>query len=103
VGFVFGILALLFGEFFFIPCVVALVLGIAALVQIKKNKGMYNERSRVFAILAIVFGAISMAFWIYIYVQVYQMMSDPSFMLELEQYMEQGMNGTSSSASSLYR
>jgi len=98
-AFIFGLLSIPFGEFFFIPCVLAIVMGIAALVQIRKNPGMYATRYKVFALIGLILGIILLVFWIIIYVAAVQLMSDPSFMKDFENYMNTYLNSGSDTSS----
>ncbi len=98
-AFIFGLLSIPFGEFFFIPCVLAIVMGIAALMQIRKNPMAYASRFKVFAIIGLVLGIILLVFWIIAYIAAARLMSDPAFMKELEQYMNTYINSDSGSSS----
>lgn len=98
-AFIFGLLSIPFGEFFFIPCVLAIVMGIAALMQIRKNPMAYASRFKAFAIIGLVLGIILLVFWIIAYIAAARLMSDPAFMKELEQYMNTYLNSGSGSSS----
>lgn len=96
ISMVFGILSLLFGFFYLIPCIAGVVTGIIALVQIHRNPGQFDSRFKGFAIAGIVTGGIALVLWGFIFAITFQMLSDPEMLKQiLQEYMNEGGSGSS--------
>ncbi len=74
ISFIFGLVSLLFGAFYCIPCIVAIILGIVALVQQAKRPNEYKLKG--FAIAGLVLGIVFLIFWGAIFIYVFRLLAE---------------------------
>lgn len=83
---VLGVLSLFLNSLYFIPSLLAIGFGIAALLQIRKNPQYYSGSG--LAIAGIVLGVVFLIVYIALFLWTAHMMQDPEFMKLVQQYME---------------
>lgn len=81
-----GVLSLFLNSLYFIPSLLAIGFGIAAILQIRKNPHYYKGSG--LAIAGIVLGAVFLIVYIGLILWALHMMQDPEFMQLVQQYME---------------
>ena len=87
ISLVLGIAAIFLNAFFLIPSILAIVLGIVAVLRIRKYPDVYG--GSLFAILGIVLGIVLLIVYAFVFAQVFQMMQDPEKYDELMQLVQQ--------------
>lgn len=83
---VLGIMAIFLNSLYFVPSLLAIGLGIAALLQIRKNPQYYSGGG--LAVAGIILGAVFLAAYIALFIWTAHMLQDPEFMKLVQQYME---------------
>ncbi len=83
---VLGITAIFLNSLYFIPSLLAIGLGIAALLQIRKNPQYYSGGG--LAVAGIILGAVFLVAYIALFIWTAHMLQDPEFMKLVQQYME---------------
>ena len=81
-----GVLSLFLNSLYFIPSLLAIGFGIAAILQIRKTPHYYKGSG--LAIAGIVLGAVFLIVYIGLILWALHMMQDPEFMQLVQQYME---------------
>ena len=73
ISFILGLVSLFLGMFYCVTCVVAIVLGIIALVQHAKNPGVYRYKG--FAIAGLILGIVTLILWASVLIYSYRLVT----------------------------
>nr|WP_051527312.1 DUF4190 domain-containing protein [[Eubacterium] cellulosolvens] len=84
---VLAIASVFLNSFLMIPSILAVVFGIVALVKIRKNPGRYGGKG--LAIAGIIVGVLFFLLFLFAYILLFKMMSNPELWRAFEEYVKQ--------------